>query len=118
MKVRRMVLLLASLAAAACSRPEVACDEMAGPPKVMVEGKTLVVITEPVKESPPTFCEPHIRFDGREITIHGTYLYRKHFKTRVDIPQAALDEKGPWRAVWIDPDGSETLLPVNLYSSE
>ncbi len=112
---RLLLAAFACLPAAACSQPEVACTEMAEPPRVMRDGTTLVVIVEPLKHDSSIFVDPRIKFDGREIEIHGTRLFRKFFKKRVDIPQASLEATGPWKAYWIDPDGTRTLLPVEAY---
>ena len=97
--------------AVACNQPEVPYSDLTAPPSVVFDKGTVVVRMAPLRESPPTYVEPRIRFEDEGIKISGTVIYTKSAKTRVKIPEKYAD-RHKWKAYWIDPDGSRRLLTI------
>ena len=116
-KSRLPGLLTLCLLAAACSNPEVPYSDLTAPPSVVLDRGTVVVRMAPLRDSPPTYVEPQIKFDDEGIKISGTVVYTKSAKTRVKIP-AAYAKRHSWKAYWIDPDGSRRLLTIGQEPDE
>jgi hypothetical protein len=105
--------MLAFGLAASCSRPEVEYGDLPSPPQVTVVKGSITIRTPALKESPPTYAEPHVRLTDEGILVHGTVDYTGAAFERKKIP-ASMAGHRTWKAWWVDPDGGRTPLTVEI----
>ncbi|HTH57079.1 MAG TPA: hypothetical protein VL728_13610 [Cyclobacteriaceae bacterium] len=116
--MKRLSFLLAFIAAS-CSlgHKEVRYNEMAGPPRLILQGDNILVRTQNSKEYPSFFIyEIFPMFDegDRVILLRGYEAMYRDVKNefKVNITNIKADSISAYKIYWVDPDLKKTELKL------